>query len=292
MLKQLRQKKTMKRILWGLAIIIIPAFVLWGAGGLRESKNYAGTLFGKDVPFTEYQDNFNAAKNRALMTYGQSFYKMQDTIDVKQLAWDRMILLKEARRNKIKTSDDEVREAIRSFPFFKDKEGAFDQRVYEMILNNAFRTPPRRFEEEIREGVMIEQLIEGVMQNAPEPTDEEIEEALKKDAEKKETQKKAAEEKAKEEKKGKKEKEEGKEKPEEPEETPEEARQRIKDGLAMEKRFNAHDNWRKELYERAGLVSNLQKPEEEEPQEPEGPPQPKVTIKPPEKQDPPKQLEK
>jgi hypothetical protein len=30
MLKIFRKKKIMKRILWGLAILIIPAFVLWG----------------------------------------------------------------------------------------------------------------------------------------------------------------------------------------------------------------------------------------------------------------------
>ena len=51
LLKFLRKKKNMKRIVWGLAIIIIPAFVVWGAGssGKKRGKGpyYAGKIFNK-----------------------------------------------------------------------------------------------------------------------------------------------------------------------------------------------------------------------------------------------------
>ena len=65
MLKSLRQKKVMKRILGPFAVLIILAFVLWGAGGLRESGNYAGTIFGKRVGLDEYRESLIAVTNQA-----------------------------------------------------------------------------------------------------------------------------------------------------------------------------------------------------------------------------------
>ena len=50
LLKFLRKKKNMKLIIWGLAILIIPAFVLWGAGASRnkgKGPNYAGKIFNR-----------------------------------------------------------------------------------------------------------------------------------------------------------------------------------------------------------------------------------------------------
>lgn len=236
MLKQLRQKKVMKRILWALAILIIPAFVLWGAGGLRESRNYAGMLFGKRVTFDEYRDSFDAVKNQALMAYGSNFYKIQDRLNLEEQAWDYLIMLEEAKQNRIKVSDEEVIARIASFVFFKDKDGAFDQRAYETILNNTFRTSPRQFEEEIRQALMIEKLIQEVTRDVTQPTQTEIEEYIKGEAETKD-------------KEGQKELEE-------------QRRERIKGTLLMTKRLEAIRNWREGLYKRANLISNIKKEKE------------------------------
>ena len=79
MLKQLRSKDVAKKILIGLAIIIIPAFVLWGAGSLRGGRSdrprYAGTIFGRKVSFQEYADSWRAVRNDARMRY-QDFDKI------------------------------------------------------------------------------------------------------------------------------------------------------------------------------------------------------------------------
>ena len=61
MLKKLRNKKTAKRIWIVLAILILPAFVLWGAGSFMRNKEkgesaYAGKVFGRTVSTLEYQD--------------------------------------------------------------------------------------------------------------------------------------------------------------------------------------------------------------------------------------------
>lgn len=239
MLKQLREKRTMKWILWILAIIIIPAFVLWGSAGLRERGRYAGIIFGKKVPSEEYGEALNAVRNRGLIMYGSRFYEIEKGLDLEAQAWEYLIMLNEAKRKRIKVSDDEVVARIASFGFFQNKDGSFSRLAYETILNNAFRTSPRNFEEEMRRSIMIEKLLQGFANDTAEPTDAEIEEALKKEASP-EGQK---------------------------EETAEEKRERIKREFSMVKRFEAYQRWHDELYKRAGLVSNIKKAEEEEVEE-------------------------
>jgi len=57
LLKFLRKRKNMKRIMWALAILIIPAFVIWGAGTSEKRKekgpSYAGKVFARKVSFEE-----------------------------------------------------------------------------------------------------------------------------------------------------------------------------------------------------------------------------------------------
>jgi len=233
MLRQLRQKKVMKKILWVLAILIIPAFVLWGAAGLRDQSNHAGMVFGKKVSFSEYREAYNAVKNRALMTYGSKFYDMQQELNLEEEAWSYIIMLKEAKRKRVNVSDNEVIARISSFGFFQNKEGAFDPKAYELILANSFRITPRQFEEEMRNSLIIEKLVRDTFASAAAPDDREIEEALSKTKEDKETK-----------------------------ESPEERRENVKKRLAVSKKFNAYNNWYDDLYKRAGLINNLKAQEE------------------------------
>jgi hypothetical protein len=239
MLKQLRQKKVMKKVLWGLAFIIIPAFVLWGAGGLREQGKYAGIVFGKRIAFDEYRDSYNAVRSLALLTHGSDFRKMRDTLRLEETAWDRLILVKEAERKRIKVADEEVIARIAALPLFQTKEGFFNQKNYAMILNNILRTTPRRFEEEMRESLMIERLMAGIFRNTPEPTEPEIKEAMDMLAP-----------------------QEGKEGG--AEDTLAEKQERAKENLLAAKRMETYQTWRNELYARAKLVSFIEPPEEEE----------------------------
>jgi len=233
MLKQLRQKKVMKKVLWGLAIIIIPAFVLWGAGGLRESRNYAGVVFEKKITFDEYRASFNAVKNYALITYGQRFNQVRDKLNLEEQAWSRLIMLREAESKKIKISDAEVIARIAAFSFFQRKDGSFDQKAYDMILNNAFRTNPRAFEEEMRQSLMIEKLMQEVFEGVLKPTDDEIEEAMEKEAA-------------------------------ESEGTPQERHERARGKLLATRRMEAYQKWHVDLMERANPISNLEREEPEE----------------------------
>ncbi|MDD4909582.1 MAG: SurA N-terminal domain-containing protein [Candidatus Omnitrophica bacterium] len=160
MLSILHKKKVQKRILIGLAVIIIPAFVFWGAGSAIRSKNeptHAGTAFGRKITFSEYQDSLNAVRNLALMRFGEEFEKIKDYLNLNAQAWERILLLEEAKKRKIKISDTKVIESVRAFPFFQEN-GGFNKERYENVLHYSFLASPRKFEEQIRSSLMIEEL--------------------------------------------------------------------------------------------------------------------------------------
>ncbi len=164
MLKQLRNKKTAKKLWIGLAVIIIPAFVFWGFSGAlrgpRESGNI-GRIYGKKVSSLEFRDALEAVKNQAIMQFGDNFSEIQRYLNLESQAWTRLLLLHEAGRRKIKISNREVIEAVESNPIFQGK-GKFDNKIYAELLQYVFRTQPRVFEEQTRQSLIISKLYERV----------------------------------------------------------------------------------------------------------------------------------
>jgi len=185
MLQFLRRKGTIKKIMWALAAIIVPAFVLWGAGSSIRSggaPKYAGRIFGKKVSFSQYQASLRAFRNQALLIYGEEFSRVAEFLDLEKEAWVRLILLYQAKKEKIKVSNKEVIAFIQNLPLFQ-KGDLFDQGRYSTLLDYAFRVSPREFEEEIREALMIEELKNKVIGKIS-LTDEEIENVYKNENEK------------------------------------------------------------------------------------------------------------
>jgi peptidyl-prolyl cis-trans isomerase D len=152
MLKKLRNKKTAKWIWIVLAILIVPAFLLWGLGSAIRSR---GESTG--ISSLEYKDALDAVKNMAIMQFGDNFSEMQKYLNLESQAWERLLLLREAKKRKINVTDKEVIELIESYPLFKSK-GQFDNRVYSQVLQYYFRTQPRVFEEQTRQNIMLSKL--------------------------------------------------------------------------------------------------------------------------------------
>jgi len=164
MLKLLRHKKTAKKIWLVLAIILVPAFVLWGAGALgrdRRNTDIAGRLFGKKITQIEFGDALGAVRNQAVIHFGQDLTQVQKYLNLEAQAWIRLMLLHEARLRGINAGDREVIEAIESYPFFQ-RNGTFDNRIYSQRLEYAFHTQPRVFEEEVRQDLVIKKLYDQV----------------------------------------------------------------------------------------------------------------------------------
>jgi len=167
MLKKLRNKKTAKKIWIVLAILIVPAFLLWGLGGaLRSQKEtaYVGKIFGKKISLLEYKDAIGAVKNQAIIQFGDNLSEIQKYLNLESQAWERLMLLTEAKKRKINVSDKEVIETIQKYPFF-ERNGKFDNRLYSELLQYVFRAQARIFEEQTRQNLMLSTLYNQVTQN-------------------------------------------------------------------------------------------------------------------------------
>lgn len=146
-----------------LAIIIVPAFALWGSGSLirdKMSASHAGEIFSRKIPIKEFRDAFSAVRTQALIRFGDNFYQVKPLLNLEERAWERLILLQKTREKKIKVNEEDIVKTIAAYPFFQ-KEGKFDNEIYNQILRYGLRVRPRDFERHIQESLKIEKLLEG-----------------------------------------------------------------------------------------------------------------------------------
>jgi len=163
-------RRRMKLILWILVIVVIVTFIPWGVGvrmRFRGEKRLsaAGELFGKTVSRAEFDDACMAVRTDSLLRRANLSEQ-----EINQRAWERLLMLAQARKEGISVSDRELARAIRT-QF--GGEGNFDQRVYENILRNMGVTPDL-YEEWTRQLLMIARLAELVSLTAWMP-DQELE---------------------------------------------------------------------------------------------------------------------
>ncbi len=162
MLKMLRKKGIAKKVLWFTAIIIILSFGVFGTANYYQGGNelsFAGKIFGKKITFDDFQKSFLHARNQAILRYGDNFDKIAPMLDLDSEAWDRLILLHEAKKRHFKVLDEEVVDTIEDFEFFK-QNGKFDPVFYNKIIRYVFRCDPREFEEGVRESLIFSKLFE------------------------------------------------------------------------------------------------------------------------------------
>ncbi len=160
MLNKIRGTHT-KKILWALAIIIIIAFGLSGAGFYLSGrgKNKIGTIDGKEITPTMYSQYIKLARVYLILHTPPEEQRISPR-DVENLATDFMVLLWKAKKEKINVSDQEVVDYIVTNMF---GEGKFNQQTYEQYLKfmsqryNLALTP-RLFEECVREFIKIDKL--------------------------------------------------------------------------------------------------------------------------------------
>jgi len=164
--------------MWALAILIIPAFVIWGAGESGKSKgtkpDFAGKLFGKKISYENYYNMWTVSREYAMKSFGNNV--PPEFID--QMAWSRIIMLEEAKIEKLKVTDKEVVDKLTSFTAFH-KNGSFDKALYKSMLQDTARS----FEEKLRDDLYISKLRDKVIANIN-VSDEEVKDEYKKKFEK------------------------------------------------------------------------------------------------------------
>ncbi len=185
MLKLLRKKGVMKKLIWAVAIVIILSFGLFGTAYLLTDNNqqgYAGKIFGKKIAFDDYRKSFKSTEIQAIMRYGDNFKNIKQFLNLESEAWDRLILMREVKKQKIKISNEELIKSIEQYAFFQ-RDDKFDTLLYNDILKFVFRIKPREFEESLRDSLKINKLFEQVSSGET-VADEDIFENYKKQNEK------------------------------------------------------------------------------------------------------------
>jgi len=180
MLKILRSKKIAKFIFWALVILILPAFVMWGTGDSGRSQDggprFVGLIDGKKVSFDDFAQSLQNIRCYVTLEHFDQpqilTVFLQSSPFIGKMAWDRLIMAREAKKYRIKVSDKEVIAFIRSHPIFL-RDGQFDGKSYEYILKNNMGVYPRSFEEMVRENIAIQKFNDMLTKDLK-ATDEEI----------------------------------------------------------------------------------------------------------------------
>ncbi|MBI3615782.1 MAG: peptidylprolyl isomerase [Candidatus Omnitrophica bacterium] len=157
-----------KKVGW-IAGAAIAGFLLWLVGTVvslqATQAETAGFLFGRKIPFQTYQRALEAATHQAILTHGEKAHQEVSNEELGHQAWERLMLLREAKRLGIQVSDREIIEELKRWPIFQ-RDGQFDRVGYQAIVQYTLGTSPRAFEEEIRENLTLKKLFE---QALPEP---------------------------------------------------------------------------------------------------------------------------
>ena len=160
MLKIMRRRA--RRILWITIILIIPAFIWWGTGGLRERgiglvASVNGKGITREVYYKEVEGLYREMRERMGDAFNQEMAKI---LNLEGAALNSLIkrelLLQEAKRERIRVSDQELLPVYRSDQAFQ-KEGKFDKETYFALLDWLGYTP-QKFEEEMSKEISITKL--------------------------------------------------------------------------------------------------------------------------------------
>ena len=167
MLKQIRENARIPLYL------LIVAFIGLYAVSAHENIPPAGKIFGRKVLVSDFQKAYNGSKTQLLMRYGKLPNDSKLETIIEDEAWNRLIMLYEANKERIKVSDKEIVDFVKGMAAFNDKSGSFSKRQYEEILKYGFGLTPAEFEDQVKENLMIDKLI-GKHSDDAKITDDEV----------------------------------------------------------------------------------------------------------------------
>ncbi len=154
----LRSKKFAKKILLGLLVVIIPAFVLWGAGNVSRKKDMIGYIGSHKIHLDDLAESLQGVKVQIILTYFQNFETVNKILKnralVNSMAWERLVFLNAAKKERFKVTNKDVMTFIAQHPLFS-RNGVFDYQTYSYILKNNLLMEPRQFEDFVRENILV-----------------------------------------------------------------------------------------------------------------------------------------
>ncbi len=144
------------KILLGAIVIV---FMFWGVGSFRETKqSQVAAVNGEPITSQEYGD----AYNRLIEQYRKFGSNLNDDM-IKRLEKqaldgliDQSLLRQEAGKLNFRVSDEELAESIQKMEVFQ-RDGKFDRRLYERVLN-LNKLTPEGFEVSQKDGILVGKL--------------------------------------------------------------------------------------------------------------------------------------
>jgi len=128
---------------------------------MQKENRSPGKLFNKNIPPDEYTQAVQAVEIQMRMQLGENYSQLQKFFDLNNLAAQRLVMLSEADKRKIRISDSELTAQIQKDPSFYRK-GVFDNSIYEQIIKYGLHIQPRAYEEITRQNLKIKKLVEDV----------------------------------------------------------------------------------------------------------------------------------
>ncbi|HNX69122.1 MAG TPA: SurA N-terminal domain-containing protein [Candidatus Omnitrophota bacterium] len=147
-------RKYTKVIIW----IVVVSFVLWGGysiSAMKKEGRFAGEVFGKIVTFQEFNRFY-----RATQIFMPSKEPVKDPDLLRNYTWQNIVYSREAQREGLKVTDEEVRGEISNI---LNQQGLINPtpEQYKVWLTRALQMSPREFEEGLREFIRIQKLLQG-----------------------------------------------------------------------------------------------------------------------------------
>jgi len=183
MFKKLIVSKSLRRhVSWVIAAVLIIPFILFFHTTNQRSGNgpggTAGVIFGKRIPWQTFEEQRRALRRQFELQLGE----IPDALNalLNQYTWDRLILLEEAKHQRLHVSDRELASSIQRISAFQD-HGRFVPDRYHRALA-AMGTSPPVFERMLRNDLLIDKLVTTLKASLT-VTDQELQEAFAADHE-------------------------------------------------------------------------------------------------------------
>lgn len=165
MIRILGKKKVAKRIFWGLAIVIIPSFVIWGVGTQMRSNNetFAAKVNRQAISRDDYgnhlQEILDQYRKFSKQDAGENSAEMEK---IKKAALEDLIrqavISQEIKRRHIKVTDKELLDVVRGDPSFKDEKGNFDERRFQATVAGMPDEEWIKIEDNLRKNLSLRKL--------------------------------------------------------------------------------------------------------------------------------------
>ena len=151
--------------IWGVFAVAISVFFAFdflftGRDADSRSSGGAGTLGDRDVSSKEF-----LALSDDVRGYGRQRSHDLSAHEVNRRAWEELAALEVAKSLRITATDDEVRDAISHDRSFQGEGGAFNMRLYELVLRENGLTP-EMFEAYLKRRLSLMKLARSVLGTA------------------------------------------------------------------------------------------------------------------------------